>query len=148
MRSIVEAGAEIGRSNGANILALAENAVANARDKIVNGIANRSRNNGNRSSDDSPEPTEPAKNANDAIGANEQPAVIREHNQAIGKTAAPIGRYERFERGPLQRRVAKFISGAVPPDQKANVPLAQAANTIIENAIGCTHRRVAVTCAG
>jgi hypothetical protein len=71
-----------------------------------------------------------------ATGANEQPAVIREHNQTIRETAAPVGRYERFERGPLQRCVAKFISRAVPPDQKADIALAKAANAIIKNPIG------------
>ena len=146
--SVVEASAEIERRYGANIFALPEDSIANTRDEIVNGVANRSRNNGNRSGDEPPQSTEPAKNMDHAIGANEKPAVIREHNQAIGKAAAPLERYKRFERGPLQRRVAKFIPRAVPLNQKADVALAQAANAVVENAIGRTHRWAALTRAG
>lgn len=75
-RSRIESLPQLGRNDGAQIVALPEGTIANARDKVVERVSQRAWNYRHESRYYSPSSPEPPQNMNAGIRAHQQRGII------------------------------------------------------------------------
>jgi len=96
-RSRIESLAQPARDGGAQIVAPPENAVANARDEVIQGIAQRARDDGQEGRGHLPSTAEPPQNMDAGIRADEERSILGLHDQAVGQAGAALRRNPRLE---------------------------------------------------
>ena len=109
----IETGAQVGRDDRAEIVLPAEDAIADARDNIIDRIAQGTWDHTEEGGEKSPAAAEATQNVKEGVRADQQLAATREDYDAIGKGGAFFGRNAGLERGALQRGEAEGGAGAV-----------------------------------
>src|ERR1700727_1938250 len=132
----IESRTQIGGYDGAQIVARAEDAIANPRDRIVDRVAQRSRDHSENSSENVPASAEFLEGMQECVRSREEISVGGEHHYAVRQSGASFGWNTRLKCLALQRSKAEGVARAVVLEHEFHGPVAEAAMAVIEKYLG------------
>ena len=120
------------RSDGAQIFAGPENAVANASYEIVNAVADGSRNYGEYGCQSSPPGTQSPEDVNHRVRAHEEGSIDSPNDNAVGKPGTQFCWDLCFECHSLEWRETKRVSRAIVFEDEFDRAVAKGATPIVK----------------
>src|SRR5580658_1663384 len=106
----IKPGTQLGPYDGAQLIARAENAIANPRDRIIDRVAQRARDHSEDSRQSAPAAAEFLEDMQKGVRPREEISVGGEHHHAVRQSGASFRWNPQLKCLPLQRSEAEGVS--------------------------------------